>query len=122
MARLRERCGDHGAPSTGEPDAANGNSRIAMRAAVPGDLRSRAEYLQTQVWIRNATILVSVLLVIGIFLLNARGAWQFHESVSLMMTIGWIGATWQSYAVRGRSTSVPTSLSWDELRASIVAN
>lgn len=85
--------------------------------AVPGDLRSRAEYLQTQVWIRNATILVSVLLVIGIFLLNARGAWQFHESVSLMMTIGWIGATWQSYAVRGRSTSVPTSLSWDELRA-----
>lgn len=86
-------------------------------AAVPGDLRSRAEYLQTQVWIRNATILVSVLLVIGIFLLNARGAWQFHESVSLMMTIGWIGATWQSYAVRGRSTSVPTSLSWDELRA-----
>jgi len=86
-------------------------------AAVPGDLRSRAEYLQTQVWIRNATILVSVLLVIGIFLLNARGAWQFHESVSLMMTIGWIGATWQSYAVRGRSTPVPTSLSWDELRA-----
>ena len=86
-------------------------------AAVPGDLRSRAEYLQTQVSIRNATILVSVLLVIGIFLLNARGAWQFHESVSLMMTIGWIGATWQSYAVRGRSTSVPTSLSWDELRA-----
>ncbi|HYI94787.1 MAG TPA: hypothetical protein VEX68_14670 [Bryobacteraceae bacterium] len=33
------------------------------------------------------------------------------------MTIGWIGATWRSYAVRGRSTSVPTSLSWDELRA-----
>ena len=60
---------------------------------------------------------VSVVLVIGIFLLNARGAWQFHESVSLAMTIGWIGATWQSYAVRGRSTSVPTSLSWDELRA-----
>jgi hypothetical protein len=33
------------------------------------------------------------------------------------MTIGWIGATWQLYGVRGRSTSVPTSLPWDELRA-----
>ena len=97
-------------------------TRGSICTAVPGDLRSRAEYLQTQVWIRNATVLVSVLLVIGIFLLNARGAWQFHELVSLMMTIGWIGATWQSYAVRGRSTSVPTSLSWDELRAFIVAN
>jgi hypothetical protein len=86
-------------------------------AAVPGDLRSRAEHLQTQVWIRNAAMLVSVLLVIGNFLLNARGAWQFHESVSLAMTIGWIGATWQSYAVRGRSTSVPASLTCDELRA-----
>jgi hypothetical protein len=50
-------------------------------------------------------------------LLNARGAWKFHESVSLAMTIGWVGATWQSYAVRGRSKSVPTSLSWEELRA-----
>ena len=37
----------------------------ACAAAVPGDLRSRAEHLQTQVWIRNAIILVSVLLVIG---------------------------------------------------------
>jgi hypothetical protein len=89
----------------------------ACAAAVPGDLRSRAEHLQTQVWIRNAVILVSVLLLIGIFLLNARGAWQFHESVSLAMTIGWIGAAWRSYFVRGRSTSVPTSLSWTELRA-----
>jgi hypothetical protein len=62
-------------------------------------------------------MLVSVLLVIGTFLLNARGAWKFHESVSLAMTIGWIGAIWQSYAVRGRSTSVPPSLSQDELRA-----
>jgi hypothetical protein len=86
-------------------------------AAVPGDLRSRAEHFQTQVWIRNAIIFVSVLLVIGNFLLNARGAWKFHESVSLAMTIGWIGATWRSYAVRGRSTSVPTSVSWDALRA-----
>ena len=34
-------------------------------AAVPGDLRSRAEHLQTQVWIRNAAMLFSVLLVIG---------------------------------------------------------
>jgi hypothetical protein len=95
--------------------------RIATRgsvcaAAVPGDLRSRAEMHQMQVWIRNAAMLVSVVLVIGCFLLNARGAWQFHESVSLAMTIGWIGATWQAYAVRGRSTSVPTSLSWDQLR------
>jgi len=86
-------------------------------AAVPGDLRTRAEHLQTQVWIRNSVIMVSVLFVIGIFLLNARGTWRFQESVSLAMTIGWIGATWRSYAVRGRSTSVPTSLSWDALRA-----
>ena len=96
--------------------------RIATRgslcaAAVPGDLRSRAEQLQTHVWIRNAAMLVSVLFVIGNFLLNARGAWQFHESVSLAMTIGWIGATWQLYALRGRSTSVPASLTCDELRA-----
>lgn len=86
-------------------------------AAVPSDLRSRAEQLQTQVWIRNVAMLASGLIVIGSFLLNARGAWQFHESVSLAMTIGWIGATWQSYGVRGRSIPVPTSLSWDELRA-----
>jgi len=86
-------------------------------AAVPCDLRSRAEQLQTQVWIRNAAMLLSVLLVIGSFLLNARGAWKFHESVSLAMTIGWVGAVWQSYAVRGRSTPVPGSLSRDELRA-----
>ena len=72
---------------------------------------------QTLVWLRNVAILVSVVIVIGSFLLNARGAWHFHESVSLAMTIGWIGATWQSYGVRGRSTMVPTSLSWDELRA-----
>jgi hypothetical protein len=37
--------------------------------------------------------------------------------VILAMTIGWIGATWRSYAVRGRSTFVPASLSWNELRA-----
>ncbi len=86
-------------------------------AGGPSDLRSRAEHLQTLVWIRNAVILVSVLLVIGIFLLNAGGAWRFHESVSLAMTIGWVGATWRLYGVRGRSRSVPTSLSWDELRA-----
>ena len=92
-------------------------TRGSLCAAVPGDLRSRAEHFQTEVWIRNAIILVSVLFVIGMFLLNARGAWKFHESVSLAMTIGWIGATWRSYALRGRSTSVPTSLSWDELRA-----
>ncbi len=89
----------------------------ACAAAVPGDLRSRAEQLQTQVWTRNAVILLSVVLVIGSFLLNARGAWRFHESVSLAMTIGWIGAAWRSYAVRGRSTLVPATLSWNELRA-----
>jgi hypothetical protein len=89
----------------------------ACAAAVPGDLRSRAEHLQTQVWIRNVAMLVSILLVIGSFLLNARGAWHFNESVILAMTIGWIGATWRSYAVRGRSTFVPASLSWNELRA-----
>ena len=89
----------------------------AWAAAVPGDLRSRAEQHQTQVWFRNAVIFVSVVLVIGVFLLNARGAWHFNESVSLAMTIGWIGATWQAYGVRGRSTVVPTSLSWNELRA-----
>jgi hypothetical protein len=85
--------------------------------AVPGDLRSRAEQLQTQVWIRNAAMLFSVVIYIGSFLLNARGAWQFHESVSLAMTIGWIGAVWRLYAVRGRSTVVPASLSSNELRA-----
>ena len=89
----------------------------ACAAVVPGDLRSRAEHLQLQVWVRNAIVLVSVLLVIGCFLLNARGAWEFQELVSLAMTISWIGAAWRSYFVRGRSTSVPTSLSWNELRA-----
>ena len=89
----------------------------ARAAAVPADLRNRAEQHQTQVWFRNAVIFVSVVLVIGVFLLNARGAWHFNESVSLAMTIGWIGATWQAYGVRGRSTVVPTSLSWNELRA-----
>lgn len=86
-------------------------------AAVPGDLRSRAEQLQTQVWMRNAVILVSAAILIGLFLLNARGTWHFHESVSLAMTIGWIGAAWQSYGVLGRSKVVPASLSGDELRA-----
>jgi hypothetical protein len=61
-------------------------------------------------------MLVSVLLVMGSFLLNARGAWQFHESVSLVMTIGWVGAVWHSYLMRGRSTVVPASLSSDDLR------
>jgi hypothetical protein len=46
----------------------------AWAAAVPGDLRSRAEQHQTQVWFRNAVIFGSVVLVIGVFLLNARGA------------------------------------------------
>lgn len=94
---------------------ATGGSLCA--AAVPGDLRSRAEQFQTEVWIRNAIILVSTVIWVGVFLLNVRGAWKFHESVSLAMTIGWIGATWQSYAVRGRSISVPASLSSDALRA-----
>jgi hypothetical protein len=92
-------------------------SGSACAAAGPDDLRSRAEHFQTQVWVRNAVILISSGLVITIFLLNARGAWQFHESVSLAMTLGWIGGAWRSYAVRGRSTAVPASLSWDELRA-----
>lgn len=86
-------------------------------ALAQGDLRNRAEQFQTEVWIRNVAMLFSVMVVIGAFLLNARGAWRFHESVSLAMTIGWIGATWQSYWLRGRSTIVPVSLSWDELRA-----
>ena len=94
-----------------------GTGGALCAGAVPGDLRSRAEHLQTQIWIRNVAILVSGLLVIGSFLLNAQGAWRFHESVVLAMTIGWIGATWQSYGVRGRSTSVPPSLPWDALRA-----
>lgn len=84
--------------------------------AVPGDLRSRAEQLQTQVWIRNAVMLFSAVVLIGVFLLNARGAWHYHESVSLAMTIGWIGAAWQSYGVRGQSKIVPASLSWKQLR------
>jgi len=92
--------------------------RVVTRgSAVPGDLRSRAEKLQTLVWIRNAVILFSALIVIGVFLLNARGVWHFNESVSLAMTIGWVGAAWRQYALRGRSTVVPTSLSWQELRA-----
>ncbi len=82
-----------------------------------GDLRQRAEQLQAQVWVRNVVILASVVLLIGVFLLNARGAWHFHESVSLAMTIGWIGAAWQAYGVRGRSTVVPASLSGNDLRA-----
>jgi len=86
-------------------------------AAVPGDLRSRAEHLQTQVWMRNVAMLVSIVLVIASFLLNAGSEWKFHESVILAMTIGWVGATWRSYAGRGRSTFVPASLSWNELRA-----
>ena len=89
----------------------------ACAAAGPGDLRNRAEQFQTTVWLRNVVILFSVVIFIGSFLINAQGAWHFHESVSLAMTIGWIGATWQSYGVRGRSIMVPTSLSWDELRA-----
>jgi hypothetical protein len=92
--------------------------RVVTRgSAVPGDLRSRAEQLQTLVWIRNAVILFSALILIGVFLLNARGVWHFNEAVSLAMTIGWVGAAWRSYALRGRSTVVPTSLSWQELRA-----
>lgn len=86
-------------------------------AGGPGDLRSRAELLQTQVWIRNAVMLVSAVFLIGVFLLNAQGAWHFNQTVSLAMTIGWIGATWRTYGVRGRSTAVPTLLSWDALRA-----
>ena len=88
----------------------------ACAPAVPGDLRNRAVQFQTQVWLRNAIIFASGIVLIGIFLLNAQGAWQFQESVSLAMTIGWIGATWQSYGVRGRSTMIPASLSRDELR------
>jgi hypothetical protein len=93
-----------------------GTSGPQCAAGVPGDLRSRAEQLQMQIWIRNAAVLASVVLVLGCFLLNARGAWRFHESVILAMTIGWFGAVWQAYGTRGRSTSVPASLSWDELR------
>ncbi|HYP08719.1 MAG TPA: hypothetical protein VER03_20970 [Bryobacteraceae bacterium] len=93
----------------------NRGSLCAISAS--GDLRSRAEQHQTQVWVRNAILLVSMVFMIGIFLLNSGGDWHFHESVTLAMTIGWIGATWRSYVVRGRSTSVPASLSLRELRA-----
>jgi hypothetical protein len=34
-------------------------------AAVPDDLRSRAEHLQTQVWFRNVAMLVSIVLSSG---------------------------------------------------------
>ena len=95
--------------------------RIAVRgwacAVASGDLRCRAEQLQTRIWMRNACMILSIVLVIGAFLANARGAWHFKELVSLAMTIGWIGAAWQSYRVGGRSTGVPTSLSGAELRA-----
>ena len=94
-----------------------GSAAAPCAAGVAGDLRSRAEQLQTQIWIRNGAILVSVVLLIGGFLINAGGAWGFHESVTLAMTIGWMGATWRSYGVRGRSTVVPASLAWEELRA-----
>jgi peptidoglycan/LPS O-acetylase OafA/YrhL len=89
----------------------------ACAGAVPGNLRRRAEKLQARVWIRNAVGFASVVLVAGAFLINARGPWHFQELVNLAMTLGWIGAAWQSYGVRGRSTTVPASLSWDELRA-----
>lgn len=89
----------------------------ACAAAVSGDLRNRAVQLQTEVWVRNVIILLATLLLIGMFLLNARGAWKFAESVSLAMTLGWIGAAWQLYGMRGRSTMVPVSLSSGELRA-----
>ena len=61
-------------------------------------------------------MLFSILFVIGTFLLNARGEWRYSEWVSLAMTIGWAGAAWRSCAMRGPSTSIPTSLSQDELR------
>lgn len=89
----------------------------ACAKAPSGDLRRRAEALQSQIWLRNAVILASIVPLIGVFLLNARGAWRFHESVSLVMTLGWIGAIWQVYGVRGRSTAVPASLSRDHLHA-----
>jgi hypothetical protein len=88
----------------------------ACSTALSGDLRNRAEQLQTQVWLRNAVILVSLVPFMGAFLLNARGSWHFHESVSLAMTLGWIGPIWRVYGVRGRSTIVPASLSEIDLR------
>ena len=94
------------------PSAASGPT-----AAAPGDLRNRAVQLQTEIWVRNVIIHFSSVLLIGVFLLNARGAWKFGESVSLVMTLGWIGATWQLYVVRGRSIMVPVSLSSGEVRA-----
>ena len=85
-------------------------------AAVPGDLRNRAEQFQAQVWFRNAVMLVSVVLLIVVLRLNTRSGWRFNDVVSLAMTIGSIAAIWRSYGVRG-STVVPAALSWDELRA-----
>jgi hypothetical protein len=93
--------------------------RSLMRGPRHGDadLRSRAERFQTEVWNRNTIGLAACVLVVGAFLANARGAWHFQEFVSLAMTFGWVGAFWQSYGVRGRSTTVPASLSGDALRA-----
>ncbi|MBI1355702.1 MAG: hypothetical protein GC160_15290 [Acidobacteria bacterium] len=94
--------------------------RIIVRgpacAAAAGDLRRRAEHLQTQVWLRNVALLVGSVVVIGAFLANAQGDWHFQETVHLAMTIGWVGAVWRSYGIHGRSTGVPASMSLDELR------
>lgn len=108
---------------TAVPQVLRGRMRRTATRQAPcviagsGDLRSRAEHLQTEVWVRNVIVMISVLFLIGIFVANAVGEWSFQESVSLVMTIAWTGATWRSYAVRGRSTSVPASLSRDALRA-----
>jgi hypothetical protein len=90
--------------------------RSACAGAVPGDLRRRAEHHQAEVWVRNAIVFFGAAIVFALFLANAWGPWHFHESVSLAMTVGWIGAIWQSYGARG-STMVPAALSQDELRA-----
>lgn len=81
-----------------------------------GGLRGRAELLETQVWVRNASGLISSIFMAALFLLNAQGEWRFHETVSLAMTLGFIAAAWRAFGVLGRSNTVPPSLTHDELR------
>ncbi|MBL8212570.1 MAG: hypothetical protein JNK87_17780 [Bryobacterales bacterium] len=86
-------------------------------ASVSANLRGRAEQLQTQIWIRNIVLLFSAVICIGAFVVNARGVWSFHETVTLAMTIGWVGAAWQSCRALGWSKVIPWSLSPEQLRA-----
>lgn len=89
----------------------------ACAAAYSGGLRSRAEQLQTQVWVRNVSGLISSVAVTIVFLVNAQSAWRFNDTVSLAMTAGFVIAAWRCYGVLGRSRTVPVSLTHAELLA-----